>query len=366
MTIVGTRPEAIKMAPVIKELEKHSGILEPIFCVTAQHRQLLDRVLRSFNLAPDYDLDIMQENQTLPQMTARMLMKLDEVIAKEKPDFILVQGDTTTAFVASLAGFYQKITIGHVEAGLRTHNKYDPFPEEMNRCLIDVLSTLYFAPTKRAMANLMAEGIPQNRIYLTGNTVIDALLMVASKDYQLDIGIDFKSEKVILVTAHRRENFGKPLENLCEAIKELIRRNQDIEIVYPIHLNPNVQKIVYRMLSDHSRIHLIAPLDYEPFIHLMKRCYLIITDSGGVQEEAPSLGKPVLVFRNETERVEAITAGTAKLVGTSYTSILRNTQILLDNTCEYNKMAKSVNPYGDGRAAQRIISNLIEFLQPES
>jgi UDP-N-acetylglucosamine 2-epimerase (non-hydrolysing) len=297
----------------------------------------------------------MVPNQTLSRLSANILLKLDEVIAKEQPDFILVQGDTTTTMVASLVSFYHQIPIGHIEAGLRTYHKYNPFPEEVNRRLTSVMATLHFAPTKKAVENLLAEGIPEENVYLTGNPVIDALLMTVDPNYQINLNLDFENKRIILVTAHRRENFGQPLRNICLALKELVNRNPNVEVVYPVHLNPNVKKLVYEILSGQGRIHLIEPLDYKSFVNLMARCYLILTDSGGIQEEAPSLGKPVLVMRETTERPEAVEAGTAVLIGTDRNRIINETQMLLDNEEEYKKITTVVNPYGDGKAAQKIV-----------
>lgn len=348
------------MAPVIKELNRHPDRIKSVVCVTAQHREMLDQVLDLFGIVPDYDLNIMVPNQTLSRLTANILLKLDEVIAKEQPDFILVQGDTTTTMVASLVSFYHKILIGHIEAGLRTHNKYNPFPEEVNRRLTSVMATLHFAPTKKAVENLLAEGIPVENVYRTGNTVIDALLMTVDPNYQLNLNLDFENKRIILVTAHRRENFGQPLRNICLALKELVDRNPNVEVVYPVHLNPNVKELVYEILSGQERIHLIGPLDYKLFVNLMARCYFVLTDSGGIQEEAPSLGKPVLVMRETTERPEAVEAGTAKLVGVDKNRIINEVQLLLNDKTEYKKMAAAVNPYGDGEAAQRTVKILME------
>ena len=348
------------MAPVIKELNKHPDKIKSIVCVTAQHREMLDQALDLFGIVPDYDLNIMVPNQTLSRLTANILLKLDEVIAKEQPDFILVQGDTTTTMVASLVSFYHQIPIGHIEAGLRTYHKYNPFPEEVNRRLTSVMAALHFAPTQKAVENLLAEGIPEENVYHTGNPVIDALLMTVVPNYQLNLNLDFENKRIILVTAHRRENFGQPLRNICLALKELADGNSDVEIVYPVHLNPNVKELVYEILAGQERIHLIEPLDYKSFVNLMAKSYLTLTDSGGIQEEAPSLGKPVLVMRETTERPEAVEAGTAKLVGVDKNRIINEVQLLLDDKTEYKNMATAVNPYGDGKAAQRIVKVLME------
>ena len=355
LSIFGTRPEAIKMAPVVKELEKHQDSIESFVCVTAQHREMLDQVLSLFEIEPQVDLDLMEANQTLSSLTARALNGVTNVLLDIKPDIVLLQGDTTTAMVASLASFYQKIMVGHIEAGLRTYDKYSPFPEEINRRLVSAMATYNFAPTQKAANALMTEGFSKESIFITGNTVIDALLSTIKKDCELDMDFLDPKKKLILVTAHRRENFGKPFQNMCKALKEIVVRNTDIEVVYPVHLNPNVRKPVNQILENTERFHLIEPLGYKKFVHLMNRSALILTDSGGIQEEAPSLGKPVLVLRNETERPEAVEAGTAKLVGTETETIVSETEKLLHDSDEYEKMARAVNPYGDGNAAKRIV-----------
>lgn len=363
--IFGTRPEAIKMAPVIKEFKKHTDFNVKI-CTTAQHREMLDQVLKFFNIKSDYDLNLMKPNQSIFDITVNALKALEKVLDLEKPDLIFVQGDTTTALVGALAGFYKKVKIAHIEAGLRSYNKYSPFPEEINRVLVGHLADYHFAPTEKAKENLLKESIKEN-VYVVGNTVIDALFLgldiirktSEGEYYKYFHFIDF-SKKIILVTGHRRESFGKSFENICYALKEISER-KDVEIVYPVHLNPNVRKIVNRILKGVKNIHLIEPLDYPYMIWLMNKAYLILTDSGGIQEEAPSLGKPVLVMRKVTERVEGLKAGTAKLVGTDKEKIVRETLELLNNKKKYEKMAKAVNPYGDGKASQRIksiISNL--------
>ena len=369
MTIFGTRPEAIKLAPVIKELQKCHGV-ECSICVTAQHREMLDQVLNLFEIRPHYDLDIMGENQSIFEVTIRGLKMLEEVLRKEKPDIVLIQGDTTTTFVASLAAYYLKIRVGHVEAGLRTGDKFNPFPEEINRKLTDAISDLYFAPTQRAKENLLKEGIEEKKIFVTGNTVIDALLWIirqqSSEDSQKKLerllsekyGLPKDGRRLILVTGHRRESFGHEFENICQGLKMITERNDDVEVVYPVHLNPNVQQPVSRILGKVERVHLIEPLDYAPFVWLMSKSYLILTDSGGIQEEASFLGKPTLVMRKKTERPEAIESGVAKLVGTNSQSIFREAQNLLDNRGEYERMAKKVNSYGDGKAAKKIIEIL--------
>ena len=363
--IFGTRPEAIKMAPVIKEFKKYTDFNVKI-CTTAQHREMLDQVLKFFNIKSDYDLNLMKPNQSIFDITVNALKALEKVLDLEKPDLIFVQGDTTTALVGALAGFYKKVKIAHIEAGLRSYNKYSPFPEEINRVLVGHLADYHFAPTEKAKENLLKESIKEN-VYVVGNTVIDALFLgldiirktSEGEYYKYFHFIDF-SKKIILVTGHRRESFGKSFENICYALKEISER-KDVEIVYPVHLNPNVRKIVNRILKGVKNIHLIEPLDYPYMIWLMNKAYLILTDSGGIQEEAPSLGKPVLVMRKVTERVEGLKAGTAKLVGTDKEKIVRETLELLNNKKKYEKMAKAVNPYGDGKASQRIksiISNL--------
>jgi UDP-N-acetylglucosamine 2-epimerase (non-hydrolysing) len=362
LTILGTRPEAIKLAPIIKELEKHPEDVISKVCVTAQHREMLDQVLTLFDISPEYDLDIMQPNQRLHQITASVFTKLTPVIETEQPDWLLVQGDTTTVLAASLAAFYLGVKVGHVEAGLRTWNKKQPFPEEINRRVAGVVADLHFAPTSWAMNNLLAENIPAEQIVVTGNSVIDALLMAAKVAYNYEKGplADLPwNKQLILVTAHRRENFGAPLKNICQALKQIALAYKDVHIVYPVHLNPNVQEPVYQLLSDVSNITLLPPLDYLPLVNLMKRCYLILTDSGGIQEEAPSLGKPVLVLREQTERPEGVQAGTVKVVGTDQARIVTETARLLEDDTEYKSMAQAINPYGDGMAAMRIVSTLL-------
>lgn len=367
LTVFGTRPEAIKMAPVVKELQKHPDLFEIKVCVTAQHRQMLDQVLDLFDIRPDYDLDIMKPGQSLTDVTCNVLQGLAPVLEEFQPDVMLVHGDTTTTMAASLAAYYQKIDVGHVEAGLRTGNIYSPWPEEMNRRLAGAITRFHFAPTERSRENLLREGVAAESIHVTGNTVIDALLDVVEKVrtdrvLQEEMGTRFSfldpAKRLILVTGHRRENFGNGFENICTALKEIALANPDIEILYPVHLNPNVQEPVHRLLSGCPSVHLIEPLDYLPFVYLMDRSYLIITDSGGVQEEAPSLGKPVLVMRDTTERPEAVTAGTVILVGTNQKRIVDATQKLLTEQKLYDAMGRAHNPYGDGKAAERIIMSL--------
>jgi UDP-N-acetylglucosamine 2-epimerase len=362
MTVFGTRPEAIKMAPLVKELEKYEQI-ESIVCVTAQHRQMLDQVLERFDITPEYDLNIMQNRQTLIDITTRALEGLSEVLDEVKPHIVLVHGDTTTTFVGSLAAFYKKISVGHVEAGLRTFDKYFPYPEEANRKLTGALADLHFAPTATNRENLLNEGIRDNKIYVTGNTALDALKTTISKEHRFkneDLKkVDFTGKRVVAVTAHRRENLGDPLKNICHAIKTLADRYEDLVVIYTVHLNPAVQEVAKSILGSHPRVHLIDPLDVEDMHNLMDRSYFIMTDSGGLQEEAPSLGKPVLVLRNETERPEAVEAGTVKVAGTEEGKILSLAVELMDNSEEYSRMAKAVNPYGDGRASERIVHALL-------
>ena len=356
LTVFGTRPEAIKMAPVVMQLEKQPDVFDSVVCVTAQHREMLDSVLSLFKIKPDFDLNLMKPNQDLWQLTSDVILGLKNVFEKTEPDIVLVHGDTTTSMAASLSAFYAKIPVGHVEAGLRTFDRYNPFPEEINRVIADSVSSLHFAPTQKSVENLIKSNIDSKNIFQTGNTVIDALLHTVENN-QIDLSflnLD-QSKKTILLTSHRRENFGKPLEIICDAILNLVEKYKDIEVVYPVHLNPNVRKTVFEKLSNREQIKLIEPLDYAPFASLMKQSYLILTDSGGVQEEAPSLGKPVLVLRETTERPEAVEFGTVKLVGANFDKIVHQTSILLENKEEYNKMKEASNPYGDGFAAKKIV-----------
>ncbi len=360
MTVFGTRPEAIKMAPLVKELEKNDKV-ESIVCVTAQHRQMLDQVLAIFDIKPDYDLDIMKDRQTLISITTNVLQGLDNVLKEAKPDIVLVHGDTSTTFVGALAAFYNQIPVGHVEAGLRTYDKYSPFPEEMNRCLTGRIADLHFSPTISNRNNLIKEAIEDKDIYITGNTVIDALKTTVSKDYKLCASmddVDF-SNRVILVTAHRRENLGEPLENICRALKRIVTEFSDVELVYPVHLNPAVRETVNKYLAGMDRVHLIDPIDVRDMHNAMDRSYMIMTDSGGLQEEAPSLGKPVLVLRNETERPEAVEAGTVKVAGVDEDVIYNMAKKLLTDENEYNSMAHAVNPYGDGEASRRTVEAIL-------
>ncbi|MBI5373853.1 MAG: UDP-N-acetylglucosamine 2-epimerase (non-hydrolyzing) [Candidatus Schekmanbacteria bacterium] len=363
LVVFGTRPEAIKMAPVILKLKQEKDAFKTIVCVTAQHRQMLDQVTSLFGIKPDFDLNLMQENQDLEGITGRVITAMKEVLLKVKPHMILVQGDTTTTFAAALAAFYQRIPVAHIEAGLRTNDKFQPFPEEINRRLTSAIADIHFPPTPESKRNLLREGIPSSKIYVTGNTVIDALFITTEmikkriKSVPRELkGIDF-SKKVILVTGHRRENFGEGFENICRALKEIAGK-KGVEVVYPVHMNPNVREPVNRLLGNVPNIKLIEPLDYFPFVYLMSKSYIILTDSGGVQEEAPSLGKPVLVMRNTTERPEAVKAGTVKLVGTDIRKITGEVKSLLDDKRRYQKMSKAHNPYGDGKASQKIVTIL--------
>jgi UDP-N-acetylglucosamine 2-epimerase (non-hydrolysing) len=365
LSVFGTRPEAIKMAPVVKELGKHPDRIAASVCVTAQHREMLDQVLQLFDIRPEYDLGIMHANQGLTELTARLLLALEPVLRSAKPDWIFVQGDTTSVVAASLAAYYQQIKIGHVEAGLRTGNKYQPFPEELNRKVTDALADLYFAPTETNRANLLAEGVPDEFICLTGNTVIDALLDIAGRPYDWSqgplAGIP-RDRRLILVTAHRRESFGLPFQQLCLALREIASvYRQSVHIIYPVHLNPNVQQPVREILGGLPNVSLLPPMDYLPFVHLMKASDLILTDSGGVQEEAPGFGVPVLVMREQTERPEALAAGTSRLVGTNTETIVGETRRLLDDPEAYRRMAQAANPYGDGQAARRIVKAILEW-----
>lgn len=364
MSVFGTRPEAIKMAPLVRALQEDPQI-ESVLCVTAQHRQMLDQVLELFELTPDYDLNIMQPNQTISMITANVLTGMEPVLAKEKPDVVLVHGDTSTTFVTALACFYQQIAVGHVEAGLRTGDKYSPFPEEMNRVLTGHIADIHFAPTERNRQNLLRENIADGRIVITGNTVIDALLQVAGKPYEFEDEtlkqIDFEHKKVITVTCHRRENLGEYMAHIFSAIADIAREFKDeVEVVYPVHLNPKVRAEADEFLKGIGNVHLIEPLTYQPFVNLMAKSYFILTDSGGMQEEAPALGKPVLVVRRETERPEAIEAGTAKLAGVEKETIYRMAKELITDQEAYDAMAHAVNPYGDGHACERIVKALKE------
>lgn len=368
MTVFGTRPEAIKMAPVVLELQKHADRIQTIVAVTAQHRQMLDQVLDLFQITPDYDLDIMSQGQTLYDITTKSLMGLKDVLAKEKPDLVLVHGDTTTTFAGALASYYQQVPVGHVEAGLRTGDIYSPFPEEMNRKLTGAIAAIHFAPTATAKANLLKENVNPSHIYVTGNTVIDALMTTVAGDY--DFGddlkdVDFHNHRVILLTTHRRENLGEPMRHIYKALRRIIEEIPDTEIVFPVHRNPLVRKVVEEELAGVDRIHLIDPMEYEPFANLMSLSSLVLTDSGGIQEEAPSLGKPVLVLRNTTERPEAVEAGTVRLIGTDKDVIYAETKRLLTDQAAYDAMSNAVNPYGDGKASQRIVQAILHVFAGE-
>lgn len=368
MTVFGTRPEAIKMAPVVLELQKHADRIQTIVAVTAQHRQMLDQVLDLFQITPDYDLDIMSQGQTLYDITTKSLMGLKDVLAKEKPDLVLVHGDTTTTFAGALASYYQQVPVGHVEAGLRTGDIYSPFPEEMNRKLTGAIAAIHFAPTATAKANLLKENVNPSHIYVTGNTVIDALMTTVAGDY--DFGddlkdVDFQNHRVILLTTHRRENLGEPMRHIYKALRRIIEEIPDTEIVFPVHRNPLVRKVVEAELVGVDRIHLIDPMEYEPFANLMSLSSLVLTDSGGIQEEAPSLGKPVLVLRNTTERPEAVEAGTVRLIGTDKDVVYAETKRLLTDQAAYDAMSNAVNPYGDGKASQRIVQAILHAFAGE-
>lgn len=363
ITIFGTRPEAIKMAPLVKKLNEEKNI-ESKVCVTAQHREMLDQVLKLFDIKPDFDLNIMKAKQSLTGITTRVLEGLEEIFKQEKPDLVLVHGDTTTTFAGSLAAFYQKIKVGHVEAGLRTYDKYFPFPEEMNRKLTGAVADLHFAPTSGSKDNLLREGIDEAQVFVTGNTVIDAMEFTVEDSYafnnvELD-NIDYDKKKVIMVTAHRRENWGEGIENICKALKTIVEENKDVELVYLVHLNPVVKDVVYKILGQIERVHLLSPLDTKETHNLMNKCYMIMTDSGGLQEEAPHLGKPVLVLRDVTERPEAVKAGTVKLVGTDINKIVNAANKLIGDSAKYDEMSKAINPYGDGEASERIVAAILQ------
>ncbi len=367
IVIFGTRPEAVKMAPVIKALQNQADKIETCVCVTAQHREMLDQVLSAFQIQPDIDLDLMTHDQSLAQLTARIFSDLDPVLANFKPDWLLIQGDTTTVMAAAILGYYHQIKIGHVEAGLRTHDKWQPFPEEINRRIAGVVADLHFAPTRNNHQNLIREGIPDQAIKITGNPAIDALQIISQQPLPSqavslleEAGVTSGQRRLVLVTAHRRENFGQPIRQICQALKQLAQVYQDeISIIYPVHLNPNIQEPVNEILSGVENIHLLPPLDYLPLVHLMRHATLILTDSGGIQEEAPSLGVPTLVLRERTERQEGVAAGTLKLVGTDPDQIVTEAMYLLDDPKAHAAMAGAINPYGDGHAAERIVAALL-------
>ena len=363
MTVFGTRPEAIKMCPLVLEMRKYPDYIQPIVAVTAQHREMLDQVLDLFGIVPDYDLNIMTSGQTLYDVTTRALMGLKPVMEEAQPDMVLVHGDTTTTFAGALAAFYAQIPVGHVEAGLRTGNKYSPYPEEMNRKLTGAIADMHFAPTGTSKANLLKENVQPENILVTGNTVIDALQTTVHSDYHFadeDFNKVFATgHKLILMTTHRRENLGEPMRHVYRALKSVLETHEDVEAIFPVHKNPKVREIVNQELGHLSRVHLIEPMDYEPFANLMAKVDIVLTDSGGIQEEAPALGKPVLVLRDTTERPEAVDAGTVKLVGTAYEDVLRETSRLLDDANHYRSMAEAANPYGDGKACERIIKAIL-------
>lgn len=367
ITVFGTRPDAIKMAPVVKELQRRTDACDLRVVVTGQHREMLDQVLRAFDIVPDHDLAIMAPGQTLAGITARAITGLDAYFGIEKPDAVIAQGDTTTTFVAALAAFYHRAAFGHVEAGLRTGNRFDPFPEEMNRLLTTRLTTLHFPPTAESASNLLAENVPEEMIVTTGNTVIDALLATAAKEHVADdpivSGAIADPRRVILVTAHRRENWGEPMARICQAVRQIATSREDVLVVFALHRNPIVRETVVPILGDITNVRLIEPPDYVPFVKLMQKSTLILTDSGGVQEEAPSLGKPVLVMRETTERPEGVSAGVTKLLGTDTDAIVRETNTLLDDHAAYERMARAMSPYGDGRAAQRIVDAMLVYLK---
>nr|WP_072560580.1 UDP-N-acetylglucosamine 2-epimerase (non-hydrolyzing) [Sphingorhabdus lutea] len=371
MLVFGTRPEAIKMAPLLHKLREYPEIFDVKCCVTAQHRQMLDNVLETFSITPDYDLDIMKAGQDLTDITSNVLTALRDLFKTERPDFILVHGDTSTTMAASMASFYAGIKIGHVEAGLRTHNLYAPFPEEFNRKMAGMVANLHFAPTQKSAQNLINEGVDSQKIFITGNSVIDALYFMTDKldndadftvkiDHEINsqLGFDWQASQYILMTGHRRENFGVNFINICRAIKHLSVKYPSTQFIYPVHLNPNVIKPVNDILADCPNVHLIKPLNYEPFVRLLSKSHIILTDSGGIQEEAPSLGKPVLVMRDVTERPEAVDAGTVKLVGADYENIIRHVSMLLDDNAYYQSMSGAHNPYGDGTTAEQIVKIL--------
>lgn len=362
MTIFGTRPEAIKMAPLVLELDKHPEQIESIVTVTAQHRQMLDQVLETFNITPDYDLNIMKDRQTLVDVATAALQGLDKVMKEAQPDIVLVHGDTATTFVGSLAAFYNQVAIGHVEAGLRTGQKYSPYPEEMNRQLTGVMADLHFAPTETSKDNLLRENKPAEAIFVTGNTAIDALKTTVSENYTHPVLDQMGDSRVILLTAHRRENLGEPMRNMFRAIVRILDEHEDVQVIYPVHMNPAVREVANEILGDNKRVHLIEPLEVFDFHNFAARSFMILTDSGGVQEEAPSLGKPVLVLRDTTERPEGIAAGTLKLAGTDEETIYSLAKELLTDEAAYNAMAKASNPYGDGHASERIVKALLQFL----
>ena len=372
LCVFGTRPEAIKMAPVIRELRRYPDLFETRVCVTAQHREMLDQVLNLFSIQPDIDLNLMEPDQALSELTSRVITTMTRVLEQERPDWVLIQGDTTTVMATALAAFYLRIPVGHVEAGLRTRDRYNPFPEEINRRLVGVLATYHFAPTQTAKEALLAEGVPAESIVVTGNTVVDALYWILgqppseqSRQIFDELGLGNKDCKIVLVTAHRRESFGQRFESLCRGLRRLVERNPDVYLIYPVHMNPNVRGPVYRILAGHERIRLVEPLPYETFVRLMDVAYIVLTDSGGIQEEAPVLGKPVLVLREKTERPEVIDAGVAKLVGTDEERIVDEAERLLHDVDAYQAMAKVGSLFGDGHAAERIVQTLLRMVEDD-
>lgn len=366
LTVFGTRPEAIKMAPIVKGLERQEDI-ESIVCITGQHREMLDQVLQIFDIKPDYDLNIFEHGQGLSQITSKALLGMEDILKDVKPDLLLIQGDTSTVFSGALAAFYHQVPVGHVEAGLRSGNIYSPYPEEANRMMTGILTELHFAPTEQARKNLLAENYDEEKIFITGNTVIDALLYTVQEDYEFEneqLNKLSKSDgRLILLTSHRRENWGAPMKRIFESIKRVVQELEDVEVVFPVHLNPKVRDVAEEVFGDEERVHLVEPLSYEPFTNLMAKADLVVSDSGGIQEEAPTLGKPVLVIREETERPEGIEAGTAKLVGTNGEKIYSEIMNLLTDKDAYDAMANAVNPYGDGQAAEKIVKIIKEYLK---
>lgn len=363
MSVFGTRPEAIKMAPIIQEMERHKNEIKSVICVTAQHREMLDSVLDTFHIAPDYDLNIMKKGQTLDSVTGVILHGLNDILEKERPDMVLVHGDTTTTFASALAAFYHKIPVGHVEAGLRTHNLYSPYPEEANRQMVGNIAELHFTPTMQSLKNLLQENKDPEKIFVTGNTAIDALKTTVKKEYDSPALRWAGKNRVILLTAHRRENWGSPLKRIFSAVNKITERYPDVRVIYPCHMNPSVRGLADEMFAENEHVRVIEPLEVTDFHNLIKKSYLVLTDSGGIQEEGPSLGKPVLVVRETTERPEGVEAGTLKLVGTSTENIVRQVSRLLDDNKEYERMSRAENPYGDGHASERIVNAVIRYFR---
>lgn len=363
MSIFGTRPEAIKMAPIIQEMEHHKGEIDSVICVTAQHREMLDSVLDTFHITPDYDLNIMKKGQTLDSVTGTILRGLNDILEKEKPDMVLVHGDTTTTFASALSAFYHKIPVGHVEAGLRTHDLYSPYPEEANRQMVGTIAELHFTPTMQSLKNLLQENKDPEKIYVTGNTAIDALRTTVRKEYDNPALRWAKDARIILLTAHRRENWGEPLKRVFTAVNKITEKYPDVRVIYPCHMNPAVRGLADEMFGNNDHVRVIEPLEVTDFHNLIKKSYLVLTDSGGIQEEGPSLGKPVLVVRETTERPEGVEAGTLKLVGTSTENIVKQVSRLLDDEVEYERMSKAENPYGDGHASERIVNAIVRYFR---